>query len=167
VKAEVLLRDSEAGIAVLKPSEALAPMATAPLAANTPRLRSALAVSGYSYGGILGAPSLTWGALSDLKGLQGESHLARLDLTAQPGDAGGPLLGKDGTVHGMLLPEATNGPTLPEGVRFALKGEVIRMALEQAGVGLPATEAAATGELPISILQKEATGLTTLVSCWE
>jgi hypothetical protein len=34
-------------------------------------------------------------------------------------------------------------------------------------VGLPATEAAATGELPISILQKEATGLTTLVSCWE
>lgn len=167
VTAEVLLSDSEAGIAVLKPTEALAPMATAPLASTAPRLRSALAVSGYSYGGVLGAPSLTWGALSDLKGLQGEDYLARLDLAAQPGDAGGPLLDKDGTVHGMLLPVVTDGPTLPEGVRFALKGEVIRMALEKAGVGLPATEASATGEMPLSLLQKEATGLTTLVSCWD
>lgn len=167
VSADVLLADGEAGIAVLKPTEALSPMATAPLAANTPRLRSALAVSGYSYGGVLGAPSLTWGSLSDLQGLQGESYLARLELTAQPGDAGGPLLDKEGTVHGMLLPEASDGPVLPEGVRFALKGEVIRMALDKAGVGLPATEAAATGELPLSLLQREATGLTTLVSCWE
>ena len=116
---------------------------------------------------MLGAPSLTWGSLSDLQGLQGESYLARLELTAQPGDAGGPLLDKEGTVHGMLLPEASDGPVLPEGVRFALKGEVIRMALDKAGVGLPATEAAATGELPLSLLQREATGLTTLVSCWE
>jgi len=167
VTADVLLADAEAGIAVLKPQQALTPMATAPLAVTAPRLRSALAVSGYSYGGVLGAPSLTWGALSDLSGLQGESHLARLELTAQPGDAGGPLLDKDGTVHGMLLPEATDGPTLPEGVRFALKGEVIRMALDKAGVGMPATQAAATGELPMSLLQKEATGLTTLVSCWD
>jgi len=167
VSAEILLADGEAGVAVLKPAQALAPMATAPLAANAPRLRSALAVSGYSYGGVLGAPSLTWGALSDLKGLQGETHLARLELTAQPGDAGGPVLDKEGTVHGMLLPEASDGPVLPDGVRFALKGELIRMALDKAGVGLPASEAAATGALPLSLLQKEATGLTTLVSCWE
>ncbi|NIZ14924.1 trypsin-like peptidase domain-containing protein [Phaeobacter sp. HF9A] len=167
VSADVLLSDAEAGIAVLKPAQALAPMATAPLAANAPRLRSALAVSGFSYGGVLGAPSLTWGSLSDLKGLQGEDYLARLELTAQAGDAGGPLLDKQGTVHGMLLPESTDGPTLPQGVRFALKGEVIRMALDKAGVVLPATEAAATGDLPISLLQKEATGLTTLVNCWD
>lgn len=167
VTAEVLLADAEAGIAVLKPTKALAPMATAPLAAGEPRLRSNVAVSGYSYGGVLGAPSLTWGTLSDLKGLQGETHLARLDLVAQPGDAGGPLLDKDGTVHGMLLPARTDGPTLPDGVRFALKGDLIRMALDKAGVGLPATEAAATGELPITALQKEATGLTTLVNCWD
>ena len=36
VSADVLLADGEAGIAVLKPTEALSPMATAPLAANTP-----------------------------------------------------------------------------------------------------------------------------------
>ncbi|OIQ27449.1 MAG: peptidoglycan-binding protein [Alphaproteobacteria bacterium MedPE-SWcel] len=167
VTAEVMLSDEAAGIAVLKPSVALSPMATAPLAASAPRLRSALAVSGYSYGGVLGAPSLTWGSLDDLKGLQGEAHLARLDLMAQPGDAGGPLLDKQGTVHGMLLPQPASGPVLPDGVRFALKGELIRMALEKAGVGLPSTEAATSGELPMSVLQKEATGLTTLVSCWE
>ena len=167
VSAEVLLADADAGVAVLKPSVPLAPMATAPLASEAPRLRSALAVSGYSYGGILGAPSLTWGSLDDLKGLQGEAHLARLELTAQPGDAGGPLLDKQGTVHGMLLPLRTDGPVLPDGVRFALKGEVIRMALDKAGVGLPSTEAASSSDLPVSLLQKEATGLTTLVSCWE
>ncbi|TNJ41985.1 trypsin-like peptidase domain-containing protein [Phaeobacter sp. B1627] len=167
VTAEVLLADEAAGIAVLKPSVALSPMATAPLAATAPRLRSALAVSGYSYGGVLGAPSLTWGSLDDLKGLQGEAHLARLELTAQPGDAGGPLLDKQGTVHGMLLPLQSSGPVLPEGVRFALKGELIRMALDKAGVGLPTTGTATSGDLPISVLQKEATGLTTLVSCWE
>lgn len=167
VAAEVLLADADAGLAVLKPTKPLSPMATAPLASGEPRLRSDVAVSGYSYGGVLGAPSLTWGTLSDLKGLQGEAYLARLDLVAQPGDAGGPLLDKDGTVHGMLLPARTDGPTLPEGVRFALKGELIRMALDKAGIGLPATEASATGDLPISMLQKEATGLTTLVNCWD
>ncbi len=167
IDAEVLLADAEAGVAVLKPATALAPMATAPLAAGEPRLRSNVAVSGYSYGGVLGAPSLTWGSLSDLKGLQGETHLARVEMIAQPGDVGGPLLDKAGTVYGMLLPQRTEGPTLPEGVRFALKGSMIRLALEKAGVALPTTEEAATGDLPISLLQKEATGLTTLVNCWD
>lgn len=165
--ATAVYQDDASGLALLKPNDPLAPQAHAALAQSSPLLNSALAVSGFSYGGVLGAPSLTWGVLSDLKGLQGETELARLDLAALDGDAGGPLVDKSGQVHGMLLPLGSNQTTLPKGVRFALKADAIQSALEQAD--LPAATAATTGAdtLPIAQLQRRTSAMTTLVSCWE
>ena len=164
-EADVAFTDKTLGLAVLKPAQSLAPMGHAELAKTSPALRSELAVSGFSYGGILGAPRLTWGRLDALNGLAGEGTLARLQLTAQDGDAGGPLLDRDGTVQGMLLPVADDATTLPRGVRFALKADAIRTALTNAG--LTANSAGAQSiRLPIAQLQRKADGLTTLVSCW-
>ena len=165
-EADVAYTDEALGLAILKPAQSLAPMGHAELANASPALRSELAVSGFSYGGVLGAPSLTWGQLDALNGLAGEDSLARLQLTAQDGDAGGPLLDRDGAVQGMLLPVADDATTLPQGVRFALKADAIRTALANAGFTANGAGAQST-RLPIAQLQRKADGLTTLVSCWE
>ena len=98
-----------------------------------PRLQSEISVAGYSYEGVLSAATLTFGALSDLKGLNGDETLKRLSVKAQPGDAGGPVFDENGHVVGMLLPQTEADRKLPEDVSFALDGDVILKAAQDAG----------------------------------
>ncbi|MCB4456364.1 trypsin-like peptidase domain-containing protein [Leisingera sp. McT4-56] len=165
-QAEVEANNTAEGIAILKPAEALAPAAVAGLSTASPRLQSEVAVSGFSYEGVLGAPSLTWGKIADVKSLDGNANIARLDLAAQPGDAGGPVLDATGAVLGMLLPRKTGGQQLPEGVSFAVNADAIRTALNAAGV-TPAAQPVSSGSLPNAAMTRLASGMTVLVSCWE
>ncbi|AFO90376.1 peptidoglycan-binding protein [Phaeobacter inhibens] len=165
-QAEVAFNDSAAGIAVLRPVEPLAPMAVANLASASARLQSDIAVSGFSYEGVLGAPSLSWGSLQDVKDLTGNAGVSRLQLTSQPGDAGGPVLTTDGAVQGMLLSQSKSATQLPEGVSFAANAESLRSALSSAGVTPKDASAGATA-LPVGALTRQASGMTVLVSCWE
>lgn len=165
-QAEVAANDAAGGIAILRPAEPLAPAAVAELSTSSPRLQSEVAVSGFSYEGVLGAPSLTWGKIADVKSLDGNTAVARLDLAAQPGDAGGPVLDSTGAVHGMLLPRQPDGKQLPEGVSFAVNAEALRGALSAAGV-TAASKSPAAGSLPSAAIARLASGMTVLVSCWE
>ncbi|MEX0304886.1 MAG: trypsin-like peptidase domain-containing protein [Leisingera sp.] len=165
-KAEVAANNTADGIAILKPSQALAPAAVAGLSTASPRLQSEVAVSGFSYEGVLGAPSLTWGKIADVKSLDGNTGVARLELTAQPGDAGGPVLDSTGAVLGMLLPRQIEGKQLPEGVSFAVNAEAIRGALSAAGLSA-AEQNASAGSLPNAAITRLASDMTVLVSCWE
>ncbi|CUH97962.1 trypsin-like peptidase domain-containing protein [Leisingera aquaemixtae] len=165
-QAEVAANDAAGGIAILRPAEPLAPAAVAELSTSSPRLQSEVAVSGFSYEGVLGAPSLTWGKIADVKSLDGNTGVARLDLAAQPGDAGGPVLDRTGAVHGMLLPRQLEGKQLPEGVSFAVNAEAIRSALNAAGV-TAASKSPAAGSLPSAAIARIASGMTVLVSCWD
>ncbi|MFT7595018.1 MAG: peptidoglycan hydrolase-like protein with peptidoglycan-binding domain [Paracoccaceae bacterium] len=163
--AELVTVDAALGVALLRPSQALAPMSVAQLRDADPRLQSDVAVSGYSYEGILGAPTLTFGKLADVKGLNGEVQLARLALAALPGDAGGPVFDTGGGVVGMLLPAAKNGQKLPGDVSFAADATAIRALLDSAGTN--ADSSAETGALAPDDLSRIATGMTVLVSCWD
>ncbi|ATG38698.1 serine protease [Phaeobacter piscinae] len=165
-QAEVVFNDSAAGIAVLRPVEPLAPMAVAALASASARLQSDIAVSGFSYEGVLGAPSLSWGSLQDVKDLSGNTGVARLQLTSQPGDAGGPVLTTDGAVQGMLLSQSKGATQLPDGVSFAANADSLRSALSSAGVTVTDASAGAAA-LPVGALTRQASGMTVLVSCWE
>ncbi|UTS79588.1 serine protease [Phaeobacter piscinae] len=165
-QAEVAFNDSAAGIAVLRPVEPLAPMAVAALASASARLQSEIAVSGFSYEGVLGAPSLSWGSLQDVKDLSGNTGVSRLQLTSQPGDAGGPVLTTDGAVQGMLLSQSKGATQLPDGVSFAANADSLRSALSSAGVTVTDASAGATA-LPVGALTRQASGMTVLVSCWE
>ncbi len=164
--ATVLVNDTDNGLAVLAPKDALAPMAIAELATLSPRLQSDVAVSGFSYQGILGAPSLTWGALSDLKSLDGNTGVARLDLAAQAGDAGGPVLDSTGAVLGMLLPRKIGSQQLPAGVSFAANADALRTALATAQRSAQ-DKSTDSSPLPNDALVRSANGMTVLVSCWE
>ena len=164
--AEVLATDDATGLALLQPEKPLAPLAVARFGATPPRLQSEISVAGYSYGGVLSAATLTFGSLSDLKGLNGEERLTRLSLDAQPGDAGGPVFDEGGRVMGMLLPRAEGDRKLPEDVSFALDGAAIRALAEDAGVGLETASGGAAAIAPRD-LTLQAQGMTVLVSCWE
>ena len=107
-QAEVVAQSPELGLALLRPLEALAPLRVSQLRLSPPRIKSEIAVSGYSYEGLLGAPTLTFGTLADLRGLKGDTNLRRVSLDIQPGDAGGPIFDASGAVIGVLLPEPAN-----------------------------------------------------------
>lgn len=163
-EAKIVARDDNLGIAILQPADTLAPMSVASLLTGAPRLQSDIAVSGYSFEGVLNAPTLTFGTLADLRGLHGEPELKRLTMAALPGDAGGPVFDAGGAVLGMLLPTATSGQQLPENVSFAADASAIQSVLDQAGVS--ATTNATTSAMAPEDLTRLATGMTVLVSCW-
>ena len=163
-EAEILSDDANNGIAILSPKTALAPLNVASFSAQTPRLQSEIAIAGYSYEGVLGSPSMTFGTLSDVRGLRGEDTLNRLKLAALPGDAGGPVLDASGAVMGMLLPKPAGDQQLPADVSFALERGSIQAALNASG-RTSATSNASTA-LPAEDIAANARGMTVLVSCW-
>lgn len=162
IDAEVVA--SGAGFALLRPVQPLAPLTIARLATTQPRIQSDIAVSGYSFGGLLSAPSLTFGALADVKGLDGNQNVERLAVSIEPGDAGGPVLDVAGVVVGMVLPAEAGARQLPEDVAFAADAPVLAEFLSANGIA-PA-EGSSDEALPPEDLTLLAADLTVLVSCW-
>ena len=163
--AEVVHADADLGITVLRPVERLAPLNVALFQTGIPRLQAEVAVAGYPYGGVLTTPSLTFGRLADLRGLDGEDAVKRLSLTAQDGDAGGPVFDNGGAVLGMLLPRTNkNGQVLPADVTFALDADVILASRDAAGISAETTDTQAL--MPPETLILRAVDNTVLVSCW-
>lgn len=164
-EAEVVLSDAALGVAILRPRMPLAPLRVAAFQEVTPRLLSDVAVAGYSYGGLLGAPTVTFGQLAELQGLNGEAHLKRLALTALEGDAGGPVLDAGGAVLGMLLTRAQDGRALPEEVSFAATNGALQDVLTRGGITPRLTSD--QERLSAEALTDQAGDMTVLVSCWE
>ena len=164
-EADIAHLDEARGIAVLRPREPLAPSTVAQFRDDLPAVLSRVAVAGYSYEGLLGAPTMTFGQLAALEGLDGETYLKRLALTARRGDTGGPVLDGSGAVVGMLVPFEAEGRNLPEGVSFAATNGALREALATGGVTPrgAAVEANLSGEA----LTDRAGAMTVLVGCWE
>jgi peptidoglycan hydrolase-like protein with peptidoglycan-binding domain len=164
-QAEIAATDPDSGLALLRPVERLAPMAVAQLTTQSPRLQTEIAVAGFSYEGALGAPTMTFGKLADLRGLQGEAGLARLEMAVLPGDAGGPVLDGTGAVLGMLAPAAAGSQRLPEGVSFAVDATKLRDLLSLAG--MRAQTATGGDALSPNAMNRLVNGMTVLVSCWD
>ena len=162
---QVAWSDADLGVAVLRPNRNLVPVNVAEFSADTPRIQSEVAVSGFSYQGALGAPTLTFGQIADMRGLNGEDGVKRLALAAQPGDAGGPVLDDSGQVVGMLLPTPTEGRTLPASVSLAATANSLNDALAKAGVSGQSGQP--TADISPNELSRRATGMTVLVHCWD
>ncbi|SMO48260.1 serine protease [Ruegeria faecimaris] len=163
---EVASTDPDLGIAVLRPSRDLSPISVAEFSSTKPRIQSEVAVSGFSYQGVLGGPTLSYGQIADLRGLNGEDGVKRLALATQPGDAGGPVFDGNGQVVGMLLPTPTNGRTLPASVSLSANTESLNKALSKAGLAGQSSATAATQVSP-NELSRRANGMTVLVQCWD
>ena len=165
--AELVADDSARGVALLKPKAALAPLAVASFASQPGRLQSEVAVAGYSFEGVLSSPSMSFGTLADVRGLQGEENVSRLALRSRAGDAGGPVLDRTGAVIGMITSAPEGGPVLPDDVTFALASSTVVAASGDAGITLPKAAAEGSESLTAFQLSEKASGMTVLVSCWE
>lgn len=163
--AEVMATDADLGVAVLRATQPLAPNDVAQFRNGTPRLQSEIAVAGYSFGGVLPSATMTFGRLSDLRGLNGEDTLSRLEISTLDGDAGGPVLDDGGAIIGMLVPHDAGGRQLPDDVNFATKSAALQSVLSRAGVSAQVTPGLSRLD-PVDLTQK-ATAITVLVSCWE
>jgi S1-C subfamily serine protease len=164
-EAKVVAVDEAAGLALLRPVRPLAPRHYAGFAEAPGRIGQEIAVAGYSYEAALPAPTLTFGALEDVRGLAGEEGLSRLSIATMPGDAGGPVIDTAGAVLGMLRPDgAPEGRVLPEGVAFLTNAARIETLF---GEGLPLRRAERNGALSPEDLTEVATSMTVLVSCWK
>ena len=152
-------------VAVIRSSDALAPMGAAVLRDAVPRLGSEIAVAGFPFGGSLGAPTLAFGTLADLQGLAGEPEIERLEVSVSAGDAGAPVIGDDGTVVGMVIPADPDGRALPDGVGLALDSAVLADALREAGVRAEIT-AGGRPKTPEAVT-RIAGDMATLVTCWD
>ncbi|MEL6549083.1 MAG: serine protease [Pseudomonadota bacterium] len=165
VDADVVFADADLGLALLKPKRAISPIAYATFQSSVPRLRDEVAVAGFSYGGDLGAPTLTLGELADLKGLDGEDSVKRLKLRAEPGDSGGPVFDRGGAVLGLLRPAPEReGQVLPDTVRLAVDADTIRSRLALEGVAIEEVDAFAVLD-PVE-LSTLAADIAVLVECW-
>ncbi|MEM6275662.1 MAG: trypsin-like peptidase domain-containing protein [Pseudomonadota bacterium] len=165
VDAEVAFIDAGLGLAILRPSQAVTPLEFATFQAAVPRLRAEVAVAGFSFGGDLGAPTLTLGTLADLRGLNGDESVKRLELRAEPGDSGGPVLDQGGAVLGLLRPAPEPaGQILPDFVRFVIDTDTIRARLETEGIALRETTVSARKD-PVE-LSALADDISVLVQCW-
>ncbi len=152
-------------VAVLKPVSQLAPMGMADIQTSVPRLQTQVAVGGFPYGDALTLPTMTFGTLADVRGLDGDETVLRLALEAEDGDVGGPVFDNGGAVIGMLLPKPSNGSqVLPADVSIAYDSDAILASLSEAGVTAQTTDA------PTYMAPETLTGLaadmTVLVSCW-
>jgi len=163
--ADLRVVDTANGVAVLIPRDPLVPLAYAQFAALEPRLDSDIRVSGFSYQDTLIRPILTFGQLSDMKGLNGEAALRRLSIRVQPGDSGGPVFDGNGAVMGMLLPRVEQSDrVLPEEVNFAVDSGTIMATLDEAG--RRGTLSRENASMSPEILTRVSADLTVLVSCW-
>lgn len=162
--AEVVARDDGLGLAILRPRQSLAPIAFAKFQAGTPRLRSEIAVAGFSYGGLLDMPVMTYGELADLRSLSGDDRISRLALEALPGDSGGPVFDNSGAVVGMLLGRPDGKRKLPQDVNFAASVPALAEFLSSNGIAVAASDKGR--QLAPEDLSALAADMTVLVSCW-
>lgn len=166
IDAEIEATDAGLGAVLLLPQRRLAPLAVATLSATTPRLRTEIAVSGYSYGGLLGAPTVSFGTLADIRSLDGDARLDRLSVSVQPGDTGGPVLAPDGAMLGVLVSEVEgSGRALPADVHHQIDAAELAVFLSDAGV-VPQVADQGPALAPEDLVI-QAADMTVLVNCWE
>ncbi len=156
----------EIGISLLAPKTDVQPIGFGTVRAAPNRLNTDVLVSGYVFGGTLSAPALTHGMIAASTGLQGEEHLDRLELSPFASDAGGPVLGANGEIVGILNAEDNSGERLlPSGVSFMTDNTSVSNFLKETGVDYNLNIALGT-KSPTEI-ERMAADMTVWISCWE
>ena len=115
---------------------------------GTARLGQRIIALGYPfYGAMSTALSSTGGNVSALSGLLDDPREITISAPIRPGNSGGPLLGPDGTVIGVVVSTlnkisvAEFTGMIPENISYAVTGQRLLGFLEAEGVSLPCQSA--------------------------
>ena len=140
-RARLVRVDADRDLALLGVPEGFGP----PLAfRDGPELRlgEGVVTYGFPLSGLLSSgPTLTTGGISALSGLRDSPVDLTISAPVQPGNSGGPLLDMRGHVVGVVVAKLNalaiarmTGGDIPQNVNFAIRGEVARAFLSDAGV---------------------------------
>jgi len=171
--APVVAADKSNDLALLKADrvfESAAHISSIPL-----RLGEPVWAAGFPLNGIL-APSInvTPGAVSSEAGISNTTTRVQITAPIQPGNSGGPLLTKNGSVAGVVVQSLSSvqvalalGGKIPQNVNFAIKASVLRDFLDSSHVYYTL---AAPGEGPAldpTVLAEQARTFTVALECWK
>lgn len=102
---------------------------------------------GFPVADLLGAePKFTDGTISSLSGLGGEQAYLQISVPVQPGNSGGPVVGEDAEVVGIVAAQAAIEPflrntgTLPQNVNWAVKSEYAALLFDAPAPQTPARD---------------------------
>lgn len=167
IEADLVAADPATGVALLRPRTPLAPQGHATLAGSLPAPGSDVAVAGFSFGADLPLPSMTFGRFESATALDGSVDRARLTLPVLAGDAGGPVLGADGLVIGILQPRADDpARVLPPEVSFVAPAPAVAAWLQSQGKGV-AVAAPVAGQMAPEDLTGIGSAMAVQVLCWK
>lgn len=114
--------------------------AVAVFSAGPAKLNSDVTVIGYPYAGLLSGLNVTRGSVSSMTGMAGDATTMQVTAPVQQGNSGGPLVGADGEVVGVVVSKlnvlkfADLVGDVPQNVNFAVRGEVAKLFMAQNGL---------------------------------
>lgn len=164
-----LVDTSESVDLALLQADAAAGKAVAVFAPGPARLNSDVTAVGFPYAGLLGGLNVTRGSVSSMTGPGGEMTVMQVTAPVQKGNSGGPLIGPEGTVVGVVVSKldarkvADLMDDVPQNVNFAVRGEMAKMFLAQNG--LDPQIGAAEGRVDPVALAEAAAGYTAFIEC--
>ena len=159
---QVLAADSALDLALLGPLRELSPISYAQAGRASRAKGERVYVSGYSYGGEFGYPTLTQAAWVGQDVVTENPDLALIDSQILPGDIGGPVLDSSGKVVGMLRPPLNGDRMLPINVNPLVAADAIWRNETIATDADPAP----SYKLDAVDLSRHAQAITVLVECY-
>ena len=163
--AEVVATDPSNTLAIIVTKETIALSEVVEISLYKPTIAEKLIAAGYSYEGLLEAPSVLTAVVDDLQALDGNTDFLRLNIAMMAGDVGGPILNKFGTLSGILTANRNEDRSLPEKVHHAIKAETVVSLLNEAGQFV--TYRNLQQSINEILIASKARNITGLVSCWK
>jgi len=164
-EAQILATDPTKTLAIIATKQDVSPAAVAEISLYKTNMGDQLVAAGYSYEGLLEAPSVLTGEVDDLRALDGNANFMRLNIAMLAGDVGGPVLNKFGTLSGIMTAARTQGRSLPKKVHHAIKAETVVSLMNEAGQFV--TYKNLEKSMNDILLARKARNITGLVSCWK
>ena len=164
-EAQIVVMDTSETLAIIATKQTVSPSAVAEISLHKPTIGDQLIAAGYSYEGLLEAPSVLKGVVDDLWALDGNTDFMRLNIAMMAGDVGGPVLDKFGTLSGIMTADRSEGRSWPKKVHHAIKAKTVVSLMNQAGQFVTYKNL----EQPMNeiLIARKARNITGLVSCWK
>jgi serine protease Do len=137
-----------------------------------PKLGEPIAAYGFPYAGLLSSSgNFTTGTLSALSGMDDDSRFLQTSAPVQPGNSGGPLLDKSGSVIGVVegqlnaLTMMKFADSVPQNVNFAIQAAIVVNFLGAKGQSPNTDTSNAHPDLPTAEVAELAKKFTVQVYC--